>query len=213
MSANEKYKRKYKKYKNKYMSLKLSRALNYMTKMKNSGSLAREHSANKNKTNEISDEISKIKDEWNRLVTYIHDNTTAFPPDLVDIILTLTFQWDDYIENIGGKINMNDFINLIHYFAEKIIDKKFDYDDEKFQQIYKKSMIQTAHKKYNLRVALYDKKSRDKYQKEVYDELKKQMMDYFKKKSMKKKEFLSHLDKAVEIISYRIIDAYNEILK
>jgi len=106
MSANKQYKKKYKKYKNKYMSLKLSRALNYMTKLRNDYSLARARPTDEDETNEI----SKIKAEWNRFVKYIHDNTTAFPQDLVDIILTLTLQWDGYMENIGGKINISDFL-------------------------------------------------------------------------------------------------------
>nr|QBK88887.1 MAG: hypothetical protein LCMiAC01_05690 [Mimivirus LCMiAC01] len=201
ISENKKFKRKYKKYKNKYMSLKLSRALNYM---RNSNSLAREQPTDENETKKI----SKIKAEWNRFIKNIHDNTTAFPQDLVDIILTLTLQWDGYVANTGSKVNIDDFINLINYFAEKIIDKKFNYDDEKFQQLYKKSMIQKAHKKYNLGIQLMDKKVRDKYQKEVYDELNKQIMKYYKKKSMKKKEFLNHLNKVILIISYRIIDAW-----
>ncbi len=199
ISENKKFKRKYKKYKNKYMSLKLSRALSKMAR--GNILLARIRPTDENETGDT----YKIKDYWYRYVKYIHDNTAAIPQDLVDIFITLILQWVRYDQDKPEKLYFND---VIVNFAKKIINKKFKYDDEQFQQLYKKSLEQVAHKKYKLMVELLDKKSRDTYKKEVYDELTKQIMKYYKKKSMKKKEFLNHLNKVILIISYRIIDAW-----
>jgi len=201
MSANEKYKKKYKKYKHKYTSLKLSRALDKMAR--SNILLARTRPTDENKTNET----YKIKDYWYRFVKYIHDNTSAIPQDLVDIFITLILQWIKYKPNIPEKLYLND---VIVNFAKKIIDKKFSYDDEQFQQLYKKSLEQFAHKKYNLQVELLDKKSRDTYQKEVYDEITKQIMKYYKKKSMKKNVFLDHIDTIIIIVMSRALEAMKE---